>query len=89
MERVIEGTRFKMWMADDETEPRLIIASPADPSRGFLTSVVDPIEVWFCELDTSQETTYATPRPERWCAFRNLVVLSNVSGQTVLGGKTE
>ena len=88
MERVAEGTRYKMWMADNETEPRLVIASPSNPSQGFLTSVVDPVEAWFCQLDTSQETTYANPQPERWCAFRNLVVLSNVSGESVLGGKT-
>lgn len=89
MERVIEGTRFKMWLADDDTDPKLVIASPSNPSLGFLTSVVDPIEAWFCQLDTSQETTYATPQPERWCAFRNMAVLSNVDGSSVLGGRTK
>jgi hypothetical protein len=88
MEKVSSGTRFKMWASDDETEPKLIIASPSNPSSGFLTSVVDPIEVWFCQLDTSQETVYAAPMPERWCAFRNLLVLSNASGESILGGKT-
>lgn len=84
LERVAEGTRVKLWMADDETDAKLIVASPANPQLGFLTSVADPIEAFYVELDSSQETTYATPQPERWCAFRNLVVLSNVDGEVAL-----
>lgn len=84
---VAEGCRVKVWMADTTTDPKLIIASPIDPSLGFLTDMTEPMESLYIELDTSQETTYAAPMPERWCAFRNLVVLPNVTGETVLGGR--
>lgn len=85
--RVQEGTRVKVWLADETYGPSLIVASPINPSLGFLTALNEPITAWFLELDTSQETTYAEDMPDRWCAFRNLVVLRGVSGDSVLGGR--
>jgi hypothetical protein len=87
IERVAEGSRIRMWWADDTTGPALITCSVTDTSKGFLNSVAEPIRFLYIELDSSQETTYATPQPDRWAAFRNLVVLQNVSGESVLGGR--
>jgi hypothetical protein len=85
--RVDEGTRVKMWLATESTDPALIIASPIDPALGFLVAITDPITSFYAEMDTSQERSYEVDQPLRWTAFRNLVVLANVSGQSVLGGK--
>lgn len=86
-ERAIEGTRVKMWLADEEYEPRLIIASPVDSSKGFLTATPDRVDAFYIELDSSQGDSYAEDQPDRWAAFRNLVVLRDVSGESVLGGR--
>ncbi len=85
--RVEEGTRVKVWLADEETEPRLIVASPIDPSLGFLVLSDGPISSWYMELDTSQEAKYTKSMPDRWIGMRNLVVLHGVDGSSVLGGK--
>ena len=85
--RVDEGTRIKVWLANETTDPKLIIASPINPTLGFLVSTTSQVNSWYAELDTSQERTYLEDQPLRFTAFRNLVVLSNVEGATVLGGK--
>lgn len=84
---VEEGTRLKVWLADEDTEPKLIIASPIDPTMGFLLNSKDIIHAWYMELDTSQETNYAEDMPDRWIGMRNLVVLHDVDGDEVLGGR--
>ncbi len=81
------GIRCKMWLASETTDPKLVIASPINPSVGFLVEPHTPITSMYFELDTSQEQVYAVDQPERWVAFRNLIVLSNVTGDSVLGGK--
>lgn len=87
LERVEQGTRVKIWLADEEVTPKLVVASPVDPEFGFLTANTQPITSLYIELDTSQETSYDEDQPERWAAFRNVVVLRDVDGEEVLGGK--
>ncbi len=79
--------RIKMWLASEDTDPRLVIASPVTPSLGFKVADNTPITGMYFELDTSQEIAYAEDQPLRWVAFRNLVVLSNINGASVLGGR--
>lgn len=87
LHKVPEGVRVKVWLAKEDTEPALIIASPINPSLGFLVKLESPITSMYFEMDSSQEKVYTEDQPLRFTAFRNLVVLSNVEGTTVLGGK--
>lgn len=87
IERQDVGARIKVWLATESRNPALIIASPVNPSLGFHVSQDRMIDSFYAELDSSQERTYTVPQPERWAAFRNLIVLSNVTGDSVLGGK--
>lgn len=87
IERIAEGCRIRIWLADENHGPSLIVCSPTDPSRGFLSAVTSRPNGFYLELDGSQETTYAAPQPERAAYFRNLVVLQGVRGDAVLGGR--
>ncbi len=87
IERVAEGCRTRIWLADEQYGPSLVVCSPTDPAKGFLSSLSVAPTGFYIELDGSQETTYATPQPERAAYFRNLVVLRNVQGEEVLGGR--
>jgi hypothetical protein len=87
LEKVVGGTRFRAWLSDSIKGPALVTASPANPAIGHLFDLHEPLNQVYFEIDSSQETTYATPQPDRWCGFRNLAVLFNVSGESVLGGK--
>lgn len=83
---VDEGTRVRVWLSDEDTPTKLVVSNPVDSAIGFLTDMHEPISSLYLELDTSQETTYAMPMPDRWAGFRNVVVLSGVGGDSVIGG---
>ena len=81
------GTRVKAWLADETTDPALIVASHNDLGLGYHVDETRPPDGWYLEMDGSQEALYSTPQPDRWAAFRNLAVLKNVSGESILGGR--
>jgi hypothetical protein len=82
-----QGRRVRTWFADEDTDPVLIVCNPVDPSKGFLHISGAPPDAFWVEFDTSQETTYSEPQPERSVFVRNVAVLQDVSGEEVLGGR--
>lgn len=78
--------RIRLWMADEHTDPVLVIADPDDPSQGFLADMspgtpvgLDQFVVLF---DTSQE---ARGEDELNVWVRNIVVFKDAT--VPLGGR--
>ena len=77
--------RLRLWMADEQRDPVLVIADPADPSRGFLVDNTNPdvgLDRFLVLFDTSQ-TPAQHPELHAW--VRNLVVFKDAT--VPLGGR--
>jgi hypothetical protein len=83
-----QGRRSRVWVADEDTDPVLLICNPTDPSKGFLHVTASPPDGFWIEFDTSQETIYDVPQPERSVYTRNLIVMHNIDDPaTIVGGR--
>jgi hypothetical protein len=66
--------RLRLWLADETRDPVLVIADPADPSRGFLTEkdgLVDEIDQFVPNLFNTSQTERPTADLHAW--VRNVV----------------
>src|SRR5690606_21336300 len=78
--------RIRLWMADENRDPVLVIADPDDPSKGFLADAgpagLVGLDHFIVLFDTSQSPV---GRPEQYAWVRNIVVFKDAT--VPLGGR--